>query len=211
MYRRSALAMIIALSTATALTACSSESTNDSSSVAPTAPDSETAAPDTSTPVVDSDASSMGNDADVAFLKGMIPHHQQAIEMADLALADAAGAGPEVLELAARIRAAQAPEIEQMTALLTEWGMADDLEHLGHMGHGEGMMTDDEMTALSSAAGASFDAMWLDMMIRHHAGAIAQAIVEQADGADPTTLALADAIIAAQQAEIAEMQLLLEG
>ena len=58
------------------------------------------------------------NAADVMFAQGMIPHHQQAIEMADMALDPSVGAGPEVVDLAARIKAGQDPEIDQMTALL---------------------------------------------------------------------------------------------
>jgi uncharacterized protein (DUF305 family) len=58
------------------------------------------------------------NAADVMFAQGMIPHHQQAIEMADMALDPSVGAGPEVLDLATRIKAGQDPEIDQMTALL---------------------------------------------------------------------------------------------
>ena len=193
---RRTLSSLAALAVLAVLGACGSDSS------APTT----TAASETSL--------STGNKADVAFMMGMIPHHQQAIEMAELALADSANAGAAVKDLAARIKAAQGPEIEQMTAALTAWGYGADLAHLEHMGdmsHGEGMMTDAEMTALKAATGDAFDAMWLDMMIRHHSGAISQAMVEQTDGSDAAAKSLADSVIAAQQAEIAEMQALLEG
>ena len=214
---RRTLSSLVAVAALTAVGACSSDShshstnttaagTDTTGAAADTTATSETGTSETGTP--------KGNKADVAFMMGMIPHHQQAIEMADLALADAADAGAAVKDLAARIKAAQGPEIEQMTAVLTEWGYGADLEHLGHMdgmSHGEGMMTDEEMTALKAATGDAFDALWLDMMIRHHSGAINQAIVVQTDGSDAATKALADAVIATQQAEIAEMQALLEG
>ena len=63
------------------------------------------------------------------FAQGMIPHHEQAIEMADIALDPTIGAGPEVIDLAARIKAGQDPEIEQMTAWLTAWGASTDTGH----------------------------------------------------------------------------------
>jgi uncharacterized protein (DUF305 family) len=204
-----ALSSLVAVAAFTALGACSS----DSSSTATTAASEITNASGETTTAAEP-ATDKGNKADVAFMMGMIPHHQQAVEMAELALADSADAGAAVKDLAARIKAAQGPEIDQMAAVLTAWGYADDLAHLDHMGdmsHGEGMMTDEEMAALEAATGDAFDALWLDMMIRHHSGAINQAIVVQTDGSDAATKALADEVIATQQAEIAEMQALLEG
>ena len=60
------------------------------------------------------------NDADVTFTQDMIPHHQQAVEMADLALMHAKSA--EVVGLAKQIKAAQDPEIKTMTGWLKTWG-----------------------------------------------------------------------------------------
>jgi uncharacterized protein (DUF305 family) len=74
----------------------------------------------------------------------------------------------------------------------------------------DGMMTVEEMDELGTMTGADFDRMWMEMMIRHHEGAIEMAETVKADGSDPEVLALADAVIAAQQAEIAEMQALLD-
>jgi hypothetical protein len=62
------------------------------------------------------------NDADVTFAQGMIPHHQQAIEMADIALDPATGASAQVRDLATRIKAGQDPEIQLMTGWLAAWG-----------------------------------------------------------------------------------------
>lgn len=63
-------------------------------------------------------AGSEFNDADVAFAQGMIPYHEQAVEMADIALEPANEAGPEVVDLATRMKEAQDPEIELMTGWL---------------------------------------------------------------------------------------------
>ena len=63
------------------------------------------------------------NDADVMFAQMMIPHHEQAIEMSDIALDPTVGASQQILDLATQIKAAQDPEITQMKNLLTAWNM----------------------------------------------------------------------------------------
>ena len=152
------------------------------------------------------------NDADVTFAQGMIPHHEQAIEMADIALDPNMGASEQVRDLATRIKGGQDPEIALMTGLLTAWGqpvqMAADGGH--EMSSMDGMMSAEEMDALGTITAADFDKMWMEMMIRHHEGAIARAQTVKAAGSSPDVLALADRVITAQQAEIAEMQVLLE-
>lgn len=73
----------------------------------------------------------------------------------------------------------------------------------------EGMMSAEEMDQMGGMTGAEFDKMWMEMMIRHHEGAVAMAQTVKASGSNPDVLSLADAVIAAQQGEIAEMQALL--
>lgn len=152
------------------------------------------------------------NDADVTFAKGMIPHHEQAIEMAMLA-EDRAGSR-EVKQLAASIEAAQDPEIQTMTGWLETWG-EDVPEHEGGMDHGSGddmfgMMSSQDMEELEAASGEEFDQMFLTMMTEHHEGAIEMAQIEQADGENPDALALAEKIETDQQTEIQTMQRLLQ-
>ena len=72
------------------------------------------------------EASSQFNDADVAFATDMIPHHQQAVQMAELA-ADRAGSD-QVRQLAEDIEAAQGPEIDTMTGWLDDWGQEVSIE-----------------------------------------------------------------------------------
>jgi uncharacterized protein (DUF305 family) len=153
------------------------------------------------------------NDADIEFAQGMIAHHEQAVEMAEIALDPNRQAGAEVTDLATRIQAAQEPEIEQMTAWLTAAGesITMDMSEGHDMSSMEGMMTAEQMDALAVATGTEFDTMWLEMMIAHHEGAISQSQTVKANGSNPDVLALADQIIAAQQGEIAEMQALLQG
>ena len=155
----------------------------------------------------------MFNDADVEFAQGMIVHHQQAIEMAELALDQGVGASPEVSDLAARIQAAQGPEIEMMTAWLNAWGQPVTMETSGghEMSSMGGMMTAQEMDELATMSGRQFDAMCMEMMVRHHQGAIAQAQTVKTTGSNPEVLTLADQIIAAQTQEISEMESVLVG
>jgi uncharacterized protein (DUF305 family) len=152
------------------------------------------------------------NAADVMFAQGMIPHHQQAIEMADMALDPAVGAGPEVLDLATRIKAGQDPEIAQMTTWLKDWDqpMAMDMSDGHGMDGMDGMLSADEMKELAALRGAEFHTAWMEGMIRHHEGAITMAKEVAAKGELPKVKTLAEQIVAAQRAEIDEMRALLD-
>jgi uncharacterized protein (DUF305 family) len=148
------------------------------------------------------------NAADTAFAEGMLPHHQSAIEMAELA--DGRAADPRVVALADRIEAAQGPEIETLTGWLTEWG--DDATSSTGMDHGgqdAGDMGGMDMSALMNASGAEFDRLFLTQMIAHHRGAVDMAVTEAADGQNADAIALAEDIRDSQSAEIAEMEQLL--
>ncbi|MGW1032225.1 DUF305 domain-containing protein [Streptomyces antibioticus] len=154
--------------------------------------------------------------ADVAFAKGMIPHHRQAVEMAGLAAGRAQS--PEVKKLAADIEKAQGPEIETLSGWLTSWGeevpAPGAMDHFAHgdmegMEGMEGMMSGEEMGRLQDSSGSAFDTAFLRMMIEHHKGAVAMAEVEQADGAYAPAKAMAGDIITSQTAEITRMSALL--
>jgi uncharacterized protein (DUF305 family) len=151
------------------------------------------------------------NDADVSFAQGMIAHHEQAIEMADIALDPNIGASEAVRDLANRIKGAQDPEIALMSGWLLAWGQPIQMVLAeGHdMSSMEGVMSATEMDALGATTGTAFDTMWMEMMIRHHEGAITMAESVKAIGSSADVLTLADRIIAAQQGEIAEMVALL--
>ncbi|GHB56440.1 lipoprotein [Streptomyces viridiviolaceus] len=149
------------------------------------------------------------NAADVAFAKGMIPHHRQAVEMAGLAPGRAQSA--EVKKLAADIKKAQDPEIRTLSGWLTSWGEEVPAEGaMDHSVHGMGgMMTDEEMTELENASGKAFDTAFMELMIKHHEGAVEMAKTEQADGAHGPATKLAGEIITSQSAEIERMNELL--
>ncbi|PWV50281.1 DUF305 domain-containing protein [Nocardiopsis sp. L17-MgMaSL7] len=144
------------------------------------------------------------NDADVMFAQMMIPHHEQAVTMADLA---DTRAGNEVEELAVEIRDAQGPEIEQMETLLDSWG-ADRESEMDHSDM-DGMLTEEQMTELEGAEGERFDTLFLEFMVLHHKGAVDMARTELDDGVNPEARELAQEIIDAQESEIQQMNELL--
>ncbi|MEV4202755.1 DUF305 domain-containing protein [Micromonospora globbae] len=182
-------------------------------------------------PTVSSSASTAAtfNDADVMFAQMMIPHHQQAVAMADLAPTRASD--PELKDLAAKIKAAQDPEITTMKGWLTAWGKptaapsghsmpemssapGHDMPGMGSPTPGgsgmPGMMSDKEMADLQAAQGVEFDKMFAQMMIAHHNGAIEMAKTEQAQGSNPDAKALAAKIASDQEAEVQTLQKILD-
>lgn len=155
------------------------------------------------TQVESSASANDANDADVMFAQMMIPHHEQAIEMSDMALDPTTQASKEVVDLATQIKAAQDPEIKQMKDLLTTWGQSltadSDMDHGSKMG---GMLSMDDMEKLGSLKGPDFDYFWAQSMIAHHEGAIDMAEVVLDDGANGEALTLANKIVSAQATEI---------
>ena len=156
------------------------------------------------------------NDADIAFITDMTPHHEGAIGMAELAASRAAD--PRVKDLAERIAAAQDPEIETMQKMATAWDV--DLEAGGspHGGgsksggspHGGGGGAEgDDVAALEPLSGAAFDKEFLTRMTAHHESAVQMSEKELAEGENPQAKELAQEIITAQNKEIAEMTALL--
>lgn len=147
-------------------------------------------------------------DVEVTFVTSMVPHHAQALEMA--ALAPERAADPRVEALAARIAADQAPEIETMNAWLRQNGLPEASATSDHGAHGDmpGMASDAEMTRLVAARGPAFDRLFLELMVRHHEGAIAMAD----DAAAASNVVVAEMVAdtgAKQSVEIARMQELL--
>ncbi len=159
------------------------------------------------------------NATDVGFAQGMIPHHAQAIEMADIALQKSTY--EPVLKLARAIKGAQDPEIQQMSKWLSNRGQkvpdtSMSMDHGDHSMDGmgsmmtSGMMTEADMKKLNESTGSAFDRLWLQLMIQHHEGAITMAKEELAKGKNPEMQTLAQAIISGQQKEIDEMNGLLK-
>jgi uncharacterized protein (DUF305 family) len=135
----------------------------------------------------------------------MIPHHQQAVQMAQLAATRAADS--RVKDLAGRIAAAQGPEITMMTGWMSTWGTAMPSDMAGM--DMPGFMTTTDRNALTAASGTAFDKMFLTMMIAHHNGALLTANTELSGGSDKAAKALAQSIIDGQTKEITQMKAIL--
>jgi uncharacterized protein (DUF305 family) len=145
------------------------------------------------------------NDADVRFLQGMIPHHQQAVDMAELA--DGRTRRPELARLAQAIIASHGVEIRTMQAWLRHWDRPmPALTSTGHGGaHVPGMLGQGQLEWLKTLQRGAFDIGFLTMMRTHHQGALEMAQVELHEGSSPDIKALAQRIIDQQQAEIRRM------
>ena len=159
-----------------------------------------------STATASASASASFNDSDVAFVMTMIPHHQQAIQMADIVIAKP-DVDIRVATLAQKIKSAQAPEITEMSGWLRAWGqpMPSDMSGM-NMG---GMMSQTDMDALSNATGVEASKLFLLQMTEHHHGAIDMSNEELSSGKSTKVLSLAKSIVASQTAEIATMKELL--
>ncbi|WP_181770958.1 DUF305 domain-containing protein [Amycolatopsis pittospori] len=146
------------------------------------------------------------NQADVTFAQGMIPHHEQALAMAKLV--DGRTRNAKVVDLASRIQQAQGPEIQQLNGLLKAWGVAPSGEHSEH-GSMSGMASEDDLAKLGQAENAAFDRQWLEMMVKHHEGALTMAKTVLQQGSNAEVKAFAQKVIDGQQTEITEMRTLL--
>lgn len=153
------------------------------------------------------EGSSAHNGEDVMFAQHMIPHHSQAVEMTDILLAKD-DVDARVVDLANEIKAAQAPEIEQMQGWLTSWGNPP----MPAMDHGsmEGMVASADIEKLRAAPGPEATKLFLDQMIGHHEGAITMAKGVLDGGQFEPAKTMARAIIDSQQREIDEMKAILD-
>ncbi|MBI5159985.1 MAG: DUF305 domain-containing protein [Micrococcales bacterium] len=151
-----------------------------------------------------SSSSKAFNSADVTFAQMMIPHHKQAVQMADMLLKKE-GIDARVVALAQRIKDAQSPEITTMTGWLKDWGKSTSMSGMSGMSG----MSDADMSALENATGTEASKLFLTQMTAHHKGAIAMAKTQISDGKFPDAVQLANDIVKSQTAEIDEMTQLL--
>lgn len=200
----SAAAVLVALT----LAACGSTSTPTAAPNNPGSPPMMTA------PAADGDH----NQADVMFSRMMIPHHEDAIEMAKLA--ETRANSTDVKALAAQIQAAQQPEINEMKGWLTSWGEPTMPAGVGQGagapsgmpggGMPGGMMGSGDMAKLEGLSGKAFDREFLTSMTSHHQGAIDMARAEQANGRYGPAKTMTANIIRTQTDEINQMAELLK-
>ena len=155
-----------------------------------------------STPMDHSNHGSAMSSDETMFAQMMIPHHEQAVTMSELALENTAN--PDVIALATAIRDAQGPEIEQMKSWLG--GKSESHMHDMEMG---GMLTEAELKELASLKDAAFDQMFLNAMIAHHEGALDMVSMIK-DSTKAEVKKLYENIVASQSAEIEAMKALLK-
>lgn len=141
---------------------------------------------------------------DLKFIDTMTAHHQSALEMAKLA--ESKASHPELRSTAADMQKAQMAEIDQMAGWRNEWspGAAPAVDH--QMKGMKETMAGMDMGKLASAEGDDFDHMFLDMMIKHHSGAVTMAEDALANATRPEVKELAQKVIADQRREISQMQ-----
>lgn len=177
-----------------------------------------------------SSAAGTFNDTDVSFAQMMIPHHEQALEMARLA--DDRASSARIKSLAGQIEKAQDPEIVTLKSWLKDWGKPEKaseassegmpgMDHgsdgMDGMDHGSGsksgmggMMSEQDMRKLKAAKGPAFDRAFASMMIDHHEGAIDMAKGEQKNGRNAKARKLADDVVKNQSTEVATLRTLLD-
>lgn len=151
----------------------------------------------------DSFGSFAGNE--VMFFQMMIPHHQQAVDISDLALTTSKD--PELLALAQAIRDGQESEIVKMRGWLSSTNAGLDTGHGMGSGMG-GMLSDSELQTLQGLSGDAFDTYWLQGMIVHHEGALHMILMIQ-DSSNSEVSAFAKEIEVVQTAQIAQMKRML--
>lgn len=219
MKRNTTTLAALALASALALTACGgtgaedngagSESAPATSSAAATSTATDTAAPSATATGSAEEISAEHNDADVMFAQMMLPHHEQAVQMSEMLLAKD-DIPAEVADFAQQVIDAQGPEIERMNAMLAAWD-AEPMGDMEGMDHGgmSGMMSEEDLAALEEAQGTEAARLYLEQMTAHHEGAVEMAQDQVDNGQNPQAVALAEQVIDAQEAEIAEMEQML--
>lgn len=141
---------------------------------------------------------------DIMFAQMMIPHHEQAISMSETALKKSRN--QEILKLSRQIKSLQSSEMSQLTYWLKATDSSMTMDHDMKM---SGMLTVKELSSLRRLTGSQFDRTFLQLMIKHHQGALE--MLDLIDDSDNTEAkALAKVINSAQSKEISSMKLLLK-
>jgi uncharacterized protein (DUF305 family) len=148
------------------------------------------------------------NAADVAFAQKMIPHHQQALDMA--AMVPSRTTNHRLIIMAKDIALDQQAQIETLQGLLQQWGEPAAPGHMGHDGMDmDGMVDAATIDKLPTLNDTAFDDLWLRSMISHHEGAVAMAELEVMQGENAAAVKMAKIIVEWQQFEIGQMHAML--
>lgn len=148
------------------------------------------------------------SELDVRFVEQMIPHHRQALEMAELAQERAQD--ERVVLVADRIVAGQGPEITALESWLDQRGLPVPAADAGHDHALPGMISPLQLEQLANATGAEFDELFLTYMSQHHAGAVEMAGPIVVEGTDQLVIEMATDMSVTQGAEIGRMREILD-
>ncbi|GGY53733.1 DUF305 domain-containing protein [Parvularcula lutaonensis] len=146
---------------------------------------------------------------DVMFMQMMIPHHQQAVDMA--VLVDDRTNNEDILDIAGRIKKSQADEIAFMKTWLEDRGEPVEMMHGDgmHMDHAAmGMASEEDMEELATLEGTEFDRKFLTLMIPHHEGAVRMVndlLAKPGSAYDPVLYDFISDVVNDQKAEITRM------
>jgi uncharacterized protein (DUF305 family) len=155
---------------------------------------------------------------DVGFLQDMREHHEQAVAMSFLFLA-LDDTEPGLREIARSISFGQGIEIGRMVQLLRDFDESEvnegdtSMEWMGHsvpVGEMPGMASDAELDELATTTGPAADALFVELMVRHHEGGIDMAMFAAAEADDDEVRAMAESIVDSQGDEIAELERLVD-
>ncbi|RSN30738.1 DUF305 domain-containing protein [Amycolatopsis sp. WAC 01416] len=181
---------------AVALAGCSDE-----------APQSQTAPPGSS-PMAQQAAVPF-NDADVAFARQALAHHQQGVDLASLA--ETRAGNDQLKALAKRVIDTHEPEIARLSGLIEAWGQpAPDDPNLEHIQR-DGYIAPGDMAALAGLSGKDFDRQFAARLIRQREAGVRIAEAETQHGRNPDARDLAATTSRSQQQEISDLRGLQQG
>lgn len=205
--KRTTTLSTLTLVAALTMAACGQRTETGDTGTLTTSAEAVTSSPETTTETTTAqtpgEIAAEHNNTDIMFTRMMIPHHQQAVEMSEILLSKD-NIPREATDFAQRVMDTQTAEIDQMNAMLETW---DRQPRSGNMG---GMMGREGMTALENTEGAEAVRLYLEHMIPHHEGAIDMARNQINNGGNPQAIALAEQMITTQEAEITEMEQMLQ-
>ncbi|MBE1578741.1 DUF305 domain-containing protein [Amycolatopsis roodepoortensis] len=185
------LRFLPAVALAAALAGCSDE-----------APQSQTAPP-ASSPVAQQAAVPF-NDADVAFARQALAHHQQGMDLASLA--ESRASNEQLKALAKRVIDTHEPEIARLSGLIEAWGQpAPDDPNLEHVQR-DGYISPGDMAALAGLSGKDFDRQFAARLLRQREAGVRIADAETQHGRNPDARDLAATTSRSQQQEISDLR-----
>jgi uncharacterized protein (DUF305 family) len=144
------------------------------------------------------------NAADVTFVRTLIPHHLEGVEIARVGVQRSAR--PETRMLAGAIVSTQTDEAARLTGWLSVWQQPTVPNASTPTGKGAADTTDKTVEALRTIPAADFDKAFLNLLIAHQGAAVKLARTELGAGSNPNALAFARQVDVSRTAEIAEMR-----